>query len=149
MAEDPCGATITKRLAWLVKPLVVSSHEFSFFSLYFRNTIKNYKNHSSILSLLCVSPYSSLSFFVFFLFILSNIEELLTYTWTHRVSFYRLPSLWIRLLLASCYNGSIEEAKALHFKYQFQNIHFLCSIFPQSNFGTVAGDGNGLISRFS
>ena len=30
MAKDPCEATITKRLAWLVEQLVVSSHEFSF-----------------------------------------------------------------------------------------------------------------------
>jgi len=30
MAEDPCEATITKRLAWLAEQLVVSSHEFYF-----------------------------------------------------------------------------------------------------------------------
>ena len=30
VAKDPCEATITKRLAWPVKQLVVSSHEFSF-----------------------------------------------------------------------------------------------------------------------
>ena len=30
MAKDPCEATITKRLAWLVDQLVVSSHEFYF-----------------------------------------------------------------------------------------------------------------------
>jgi len=30
MVKDPCEATITKRLAWLVDQLVVSSHEFSF-----------------------------------------------------------------------------------------------------------------------
>ena len=29
MAKDPCKATITKRLAWLVEQLVVSNHEFS------------------------------------------------------------------------------------------------------------------------
>ena len=34
MAEDTCEATITKRLAWLVDPLVVSSHRFSL-SFYF------------------------------------------------------------------------------------------------------------------
>ena len=31
MAKDTCGVTITKRLAWLVEPLVASSHGFSFF----------------------------------------------------------------------------------------------------------------------
>ena len=30
MAKDPCEATTTKRLAWLVEQLVVSSHEFYF-----------------------------------------------------------------------------------------------------------------------
>ena len=30
MAKDLCEVTITKRLAWLVEQLVVSSHEFSF-----------------------------------------------------------------------------------------------------------------------
>ena len=30
MVKDPCEVTITKRLAWLVELLVVSSHEFSF-----------------------------------------------------------------------------------------------------------------------
>jgi len=30
MAKDTCKVIITKRLAWLVEPLVVSSHEFSF-----------------------------------------------------------------------------------------------------------------------
>jgi len=34
MAKDTCEATITKRLAWLVEPLVVSSHGFSL-SFYF------------------------------------------------------------------------------------------------------------------
>ena len=30
MAKDPCETTITKRLAWLVEQLEVSSHEYSF-----------------------------------------------------------------------------------------------------------------------
>ena len=30
MAKDPCEATITKRLAWLVEQLVVTSYEFTF-----------------------------------------------------------------------------------------------------------------------
>ena len=30
MVKNPCEATITKSLAWLVEQLVVSSHEFSF-----------------------------------------------------------------------------------------------------------------------
>ena len=43
MAKDTCEATITKRLAWLVESLVVSSHEFSFLLLCFRNNFKNHK----------------------------------------------------------------------------------------------------------
>ena len=34
MTKDPYEATITKRLAWLVEKLVVSSHEFSFILFY-------------------------------------------------------------------------------------------------------------------
>ena len=30
MVNDTCEATITKKLAWLVEPIVVSSHGFSF-----------------------------------------------------------------------------------------------------------------------
>ena len=40
-----------------------------------------------------------------------------------------------------------RKSKHTHFKSSFQNIHFLCTIFPRSNFGAVAGDGNGLISQ--
>jgi len=59
MAKDPYEATITKRLAWLVEQLVVSSHEFSFidFSLLF-TLLKKLFLKSFIIFLLLFSPSS-------------------------------------------------------------------------------------------
>ena len=45
MAKDPCEATITKRLAWLVDQLVVSSHEF-YFPLFWKS-FSNFFSHFS------------------------------------------------------------------------------------------------------
>ena len=70
MAKDTCDATITKRLSWLVEPLVVSSHEFSF-SFYFilDIQIKITKTISSMFSTsLCFTVLFSFSLFVFFSF---------------------------------------------------------------------------------
>jgi len=81
MAKDTCEATITKRLAWLVELLVVSSHEFSYIFTLFWKYIKNHKNHLFYVSHFFVFHRTLLfSFFVFFFSILYNIEELLTYT---------------------------------------------------------------------
>jgi len=68
MAKDTCEATITKRLAWLVEPLVVSRHGFSL-SFYFILDIFQKPQISYLLCfpLLRVSPYSSL-FILYFLF---------------------------------------------------------------------------------
>ena len=55
MANDTCEATITKRLAWLVEPLVVSSHGFSL-TFYFILDIQS----KITKTFLCVS-----NFFVF------------------------------------------------------------------------------------
>jgi len=69
MAKDTCEATITKRLAWLVEPLVVSSHEFFSFPLCFRNTIKNHKYLLFyVLTSSCFTILFSFLFFVFFSF---------------------------------------------------------------------------------
>jgi len=69
MAMDTCEATITKRLAWLVELLVVSSHEFSF-SFYF---VLDIFQKSQISYLLCSHFFVFhrtllFSFFVFFSF---------------------------------------------------------------------------------
>ena len=72
MVKNLCEVTITKRLAWLVEQLVVSSHEFSFivppFFLYFNN---RFQNSFFIFSSL-FSP-SSLFTFVFIFFTSSFI----------------------------------------------------------------------------
>jgi len=86
MAKDTCETTITKRLAWLVELLIVSSYEFSF-SFYFILDIQT-KITKIISSMFPTFSYFivlfSFHFLFFFLFILSNIEEPLTYTWTYR-----------------------------------------------------------------
>jgi len=68
MTKNTCEATITKRLAWLVEPLVVSSHVFSF-TFYFVLDIKTksqipfiYVSHFFVFTVLLFS------FFVFFSF---------------------------------------------------------------------------------
>ena len=45
MAKDPCEATITKRLAWLVEQLVVSRHEF-YFILFWKLFLKSFSHFS-------------------------------------------------------------------------------------------------------
>jgi len=68
MAKDTYEATITKRLAWLVEPLVVSSHEFSF-SFYFVLDIKTksqipffYLSHFFVFTILLFSLFVFFSF---------------------------------------------------------------------------------------
>jgi len=82
MAKDKCEAIITKRLAWLLEPLVFSSLEFSFLFYFVLDKLSKITNIILLcFPLLRVSPYSSLFISLFyFLFILSNIEEPITYT---------------------------------------------------------------------
>ena len=81
MANDTYEATITKRLAWLVEPLVVSSHEFSF---PFHFILEISKITNIFFSMFPTSLYFTVLFsfhsLFSFLFILSNIEEYITYT---------------------------------------------------------------------
>ena len=67
MAKDTCEAAITKRLAWLVEPLVVSSHGFSLFFTLFKYTNKNHKNYFFYVFHFFIFHRTLLfSFFVFF-----------------------------------------------------------------------------------
>ena len=82
MAKDTCEATITKRLVWLVEPLVVSSYGFSFL---FHFVLEIYQKpqipfFSMFPTFLCFTVLFSFYSLFSFLFILSDIEELLTYT---------------------------------------------------------------------
>ena len=72
MAKDPCEATVTKRLAWLVEQLVVSTHEifFNHFYLLFLFVLKiNLKTTSFIfLSSFSLPSLAITSGFLFFSF---------------------------------------------------------------------------------
>ena len=67
MAKDPCEATVTKRLAWLVEQLVVSSHEFSF-TLFWKLFPKSFSHFSiDVFTILLVHLY-----FIFFSILFSK-----------------------------------------------------------------------------
>ena len=132
IAKDTCEATITKRLAWLVEPLVVSSHQFSFFFTFFRYISKNPNIFFFIFLTSLFSLYPSL--FILYFFSFDSLKHWRNFN-THVNIPVKLLSLSVPVdstRLASCYNRSIEEAKALTFNSWFQNIHFSCTIFPRS-----------------
>ena len=69
IVKDTCEATITKKLAWLVEPLVVRSHEFSFFIYFILEIYQKSKIHSFLcFLLLCFHCILHFSFFIFFSF---------------------------------------------------------------------------------
>ena len=132
----------------LVESLVVSSHEFScisfylFFLSFFKKSWQLF--YASYFFLFTVF----FSFFVFFSFDYLKHWRTLNTHMNRPVKLLLLPVLVDSTRLPPCYNKSIEEAKACIFNSWFQNIHFSCTNFPRPNFGTIVGDGNGLISRF-
>ena len=71
MVKETCEATITKRLVWLVEPLVVSSHEFSFF--YF---VLDISQIPQISYLLCSHFFVFHRTLLFSLFILCSFHSL-------------------------------------------------------------------------
>ena len=134
----------------LVESLVVSSHEFSL-SFYFVLEIYQKPQISYLLcfSLLRISSYSSLTILCVLFF----------YSFKHWRTFNTHVNQPVKLLWPPVPVDSTRfslyaitkvsrKPKHTHFKYRFQNIHISCAIFPRSNFGAVAGDGNGLISHF-
>ena len=84
MANDPCKATITKKLAWLVKYLVISCHEFSshfiLFSTHFFNIKIPFLFHYLSLIFLLFSYFVSKTIFQnLFLFHFPFISFLFSY----------------------------------------------------------------------
>ena len=110
------------------------------------------KNHKHFIFYVPTSAYFtvllfSILYFLFFSFFktLKNFEH--TRESTGKVSIASRPCGFDPFSLYAIQEVS-RKSKCTHFKYQFQNIHILCAVFPRSNFGAVVGDGNGLFSRF-
>ena len=132
MANDTCEATITKRLAWLVEPLVFSSHGFSF-SSYFVLDIQ-IKITKTIFSMFLTSSCFIVLFSFHSLFFFYSLKHWRNFN-THvniSVKFLSLPVSMDSTRLPLCYNRSIEEAKVRTFNSWSQNIHFSCTVFPRS-----------------
>ena len=126
-----------------MEPLVVSSHGFSF-PFYFILEISKITNtiFSMFLTSLCFIVPFSFHFFVFFPF--HSFKYWRTFN-THVNQSVNLlsPPVLVDSTRFSLYaiRKVSRKPKHTHFNFWFQNIHFLCAVFPRSNFGTVAGMG--------
>ena len=126
----------------LVESLVVSSHEFSFFPLCFRNTIKNHKYLLFYVpTSLCFTILFSSYFFVLFSFVSLKYWRNINTHVNIPVKFLSLPVPVDSTRLASCYNGSIEEAKERTFNSWFQNIYFHARFSPDQILAPFSGIG--------
>ena len=132
-----------------MEPLVVSNMGFLSFLLCFRHTNKITKIILLCFSLLYFHSTLLFPFFIFFSF--HSFKHWRTFdTYVNQPVKLLSPLVLVDLTRFSLY--AIMEVsrkpKHTHFKYRFQNKHFLCAVFLRSNFGAVAEDGNSLISRF-
>ena len=96
--------------------------------------------------LLCISPYSSLFISLF------SFKYWRTFN-THVNQPCKLlsPPVLIDLTRFSLYaiTEVSRKPKHTHFKYQFQNIYFLCAVFLRSNFGHLRSQVTDLAFEFN
>ena len=133
---------LSLRVSVLVELLVVSSREFSFFFTLFQTYKKSQIYSFLCFPLLCFHRTSlfilCFPFFSFF----KTLNNFLTKYVNQPVKLLSPPVL-VDSTYFSLYaiTKVSRKPKHTHFKYRFQNIHFLCAVLSRSNFGAVAGDG--------
>jgi len=124
----------------LVESLVVSSHEFSFFSLLFRNITKTTNIFFSMFPTSLCFTVLLFSFFIFFSF--HSFKHWRTLN-THVNQPVKLlsPPILVDLTRFSLYviMEVSRKPKHIHFKYWFQNIHFSYAVSPDQILALLPG----------
>jgi len=105
MAKDPCEATISKKLAWLMEQLVVSSHEFSFY--FVLNQFPKSFYHSLI------DVFTNFFVHLCFIFFLFSKPFLFYFHITDFIAF-SIYHFWISLVSSCFYSLNKEELLTWH-----------------------------------